>query len=136
MKCDEEMLDILFIICNSGLAFDGFVESLEGASLACLIVFRGQWTSPVLLLDRQIFEHYLACQCISTGGAGSHTEQLYSNFGSMTLEYSFDHTCGLDRWNFRYPGGVSHFCMYGQCVMTTLGLLKLLHRDTWSAVHM
>ena len=40
MKCDEGMLDIilLFIICNSGLAFDGFVESLEGASLAYLIV--------------------------------------------------------------------------------------------------
>ena len=64
MKCDEGMLDILF---NSGLALDGFIEFLEGASLACLIVFHDQWTSPLLLLDRHIFEHCQACTCISAG---------------------------------------------------------------------
>ena len=58
MKCDEGMLDIIVHYRNSGLLLIAvLIEFLDGANLACLIVFRGQWTSPLLLLDRHIFEH-------------------------------------------------------------------------------
>ena len=67
MGYDEGML-VHYLVTRAGLAFDGFVEFLEGGSLACLIVFRGHWTSPLLLLDRHIFEHCQTCTCISAGG--------------------------------------------------------------------